>query len=108
MTTEPRTDTERLDLLLRHAHLCTTEDGEHLGLYLGDAENECAALTVAEATDEQDGSFTTGDVPFLTEGQRAELNGAVGTTDGKWANDPAVIRAAIDFACHTTTTRNKR
>lgn len=96
MTEDTANDTERLNLLLAGAHLCPTEDGETLGLYLSDKENELAALIVASASDDEEGYFTREDVPFLSDDQRNHLNGVSASGPWKWASDPQVIRKAID------------
>lgn len=99
----PSDDTAILDAILAVSALSPTEDGEALWLYVGGKGNERqhGALEVATATGEDnDEPFTTADVPFLTESQRAQLNGVAGADIGpwKWATDPSVLRAAVRAA----------
>ena len=72
-------DTERLDWILNQAMLCPIEDGDTLGLFIGDAKDEHlkAFAVVAECTgDDGDEVLTAEDAPWLTEQERAYLNGS--------------------------------
>lgn len=92
------TDTERLDFLLRNAHLTCTDDGENLCLFFTEKDDELSFVIVAYATGESsEEPFTAEDVPFLSDAQRANLNGATTTATG-YVDDPAAIRSALDFA----------
>ena len=92
-----QTDTARLDAILSRAFLCITEDGERLGLFIGDAADDklMAFAIVADCSDEDDGTLTAADVPFLTDEQRAYLNGTL-PNPRPGIIDAAAIRGALD------------
>ena len=92
-------DRARLDWLLNDAILAPNEDGESLCLFLrANDEHEKAFAVVADASgDDPDIGFTAEDVPFLSEEQRAHINGSIPLATGS-VNDREAILAAIDVA----------
>lgn len=91
-------DTERLDWLLRNAMLTMLDDGDgSIGLFLTADENERAFAIVAESTGDDDGTLTADDAPWLTDAQRAQLNGLAPTNNGV-VTDRTAILGAIDAA----------
>jgi len=96
----------RLDFVLADAMLAMVEDGDRVGLFLTHAENEKALAIVAWPSGEEDGELTIEDAPFLTDDQRADLNGTVRTASG-CVTDPVALRAAIDVAIQSTPSKEQ-
>lgn len=98
-----RKDEKRLNYMLRNARLAMVEDGDELGLWLTDREDERAFAILAQCSgDDSDEPLTAEDAPFLTDEQRAHLNGTVPKARG-FVNDPAALRAALDVAMAAAT-----
>lgn len=95
------TDTERLDWILARAFLCPVEDGETIGLFIGEAVDDklLALAIVADTDDDGEGIVTKEAAPWLTDEQRSVLSGThPGPRDG--IIDKAALRRAIDAARH--------
>jgi len=95
---------EILDYLLGKAMMGVTEDGElcvWLNRSRGNQEEEPAVLVVCAEGSGDDGEVTSEDAPFLTDDQRADLNGTRRGATG-FIDDPAAIRAAFLYALPTT------
>lgn len=91
-------DAERLDWLLRKACLAATEDGDEIGLFLTENETDMAFAVIADCTGEDAEHYLTAeDAPFLTDEQRAHINGSIRGATGS-VRDPRALRAAIDAA----------
>ena len=89
---------------LGKAMMGVTEDGElcvWLNRSRGNQEEEPAVLVVCAEGSGDDGEVTSEDAPFLTDDQRADLNGTRRGATG-FIDDPAAIRAAFLYALPTT------
>ena len=91
-------DAGRLDLILSRSALCMTEDGDQLCLYVGGENNErqMPVAVVADLGCDTDEAITKDEAPWLTDAERAFLNGEA-------PHDPAIItadtlRRALDAA----------
>lgn len=90
---EGRKDTERLDWIAARSVVGGTEDGERVGLWITDSDNEMipALAVIADVTGE-DGELLSEDAPFLCEAQITEFN-EKGVLSG-----PDILRKAPDAA----------
>ncbi|MDP1891481.1 MAG: hypothetical protein Q8K55_11375, partial [Gemmatimonadaceae bacterium] len=90
-------DPRIVDALLAKATLGTTEDGD-LCIWQNhmNSEQETALAMIGEPTGDN-GEFTPEDTPFLTDDQRAHINGTIPNATGV-IDDKPTIRAALAFA----------
>lgn len=89
---------DALAWLLRKATMAMCEDGEHLCIWLNhtaSAETEAALLVICTPSGD-DGELIAEDAPFLTDEQRANLNGSALHATG-YVDDKATIRKAVEY-----------